>query len=71
MSDENNVVPFSKDSDDEKARRVIAEAQRLVHDRMPLVLAPADYGRWLSDELDPATVPGRADANVADPVAGQ
>ena len=33
MSDENNVVPFSKDPDDEKARRVIAEAQRLA--RLP------------------------------------
>ena len=33
MSDENNVVPFSKDPDDEKVRRVIAEAQRLA--RLP------------------------------------
>ena len=33
MSDENNVVPFPKDPDDEKARRVIAEAQRLA--RLP------------------------------------
>jgi hypothetical protein len=33
MSDENNVVPFSKDPDDEKARPVIAEAQRLA--RLP------------------------------------
>jgi putative SOS response-associated peptidase YedK len=24
-----------------------------IHDRMPLVLAPADYARWLSDEPDP------------------
>ena len=29
MSDENNVVPFPQDPDDEKARRVIAEAKRL------------------------------------------
>ena len=29
MSDENNVVLFSQDPDDEKAPRVIAEAQRL------------------------------------------
>jgi len=33
MSDENNVVPFPQDPDDEKARRVIAEAQRLA--RLP------------------------------------
>jgi hypothetical protein len=33
MSDENDVVPFPKDPDDEKARRVIAEAQRLA--RLP------------------------------------
>jgi len=24
-----------------------------IHDRMPLILAPADYARWLSDEPDP------------------
>ena len=24
-----------------------------IHDRMPLILAPADYVRWLSDEPDP------------------
>src|SRR5256885_6906863 len=24
-----------------------------IHDRMPLILAPGDYTRWLSDELDP------------------
>jgi putative SOS response-associated peptidase YedK len=24
-----------------------------IHDRMPLILAPADYTRWLSDEPDP------------------
>ena len=23
------------------------------HDRMPLILAPGDYARWLSDEPDP------------------
>ena len=26
---------------------------RQIHSRMPLVLAPADYIRWLSDEEDP------------------
>jgi len=24
-----------------------------IHDRMPLILAAADYLRWLSDEADP------------------
>ena len=24
-----------------------------IHDRMPAILAPGDYTRWLSDELDP------------------
>jgi putative SOS response-associated peptidase YedK len=24
-----------------------------IHDRMPLILGPADYGRWLSDEPAP------------------
>ncbi len=41
-----------------------------IHDRMPLILAPADYVRWLSDEPDPhdllRPVPVRADAHVAD-----
>jgi putative SOS response-associated peptidase YedK len=23
-----------------------------IHDRMPVILAPADYGRWLGDEPD-------------------
>jgi putative SOS response-associated peptidase YedK len=31
------------------ANKLVAE----IHDRMPLILAPADYARWLSDELDP------------------
>jgi putative SOS response-associated peptidase YedK len=31
------------------ANELVAE----IHDRMPLILAPADYVRWLSDELDP------------------
>jgi putative SOS response-associated peptidase YedK len=33
-----------------------ADADELVaeiYDRMPLILAPADYVRWLSDEPDP------------------
>jgi putative SOS response-associated peptidase YedK len=25
-----------------------------IHDRMPLILAPADYVRWLGDEPDPS-----------------
>src|SRR5215469_149568 len=24
-----------------------------IHDRMPLILAPRDYGRWLSEDPDP------------------
>jgi hypothetical protein len=24
-----------------------------IHDRMPVILAPADYARWLSEETDP------------------
>src|SRR5262249_9157821 len=31
------------------ANELVAE----IHDRMPAILAPADYGRWLSDEPDP------------------
>jgi hypothetical protein len=35
-----------------------------IHDRMPLILAPSDYARWLSDE---PTVLGGADADMAAP----
>ena len=31
------------------ANELVAE----IHDRMPLILAAADYARWLSDEPDP------------------
>jgi putative SOS response-associated peptidase YedK len=31
------------------ANELVAE----IHDRMPLILAPTDYVRWLSDEADP------------------
>jgi putative SOS response-associated peptidase YedK len=31
------------------ANELVAE----IHDRMPLISAPADYERWLSDEPDP------------------
>jgi putative SOS response-associated peptidase YedK len=31
------------------ANELVAE----IHDRMPLILGPADYNRWLSDEPDP------------------
>jgi len=48
------------------ANELVAE----IHDRMPLILAPGDYVRWLSDKPDPGDllpgVPGRADAHVAD-----
>ena len=39
-----------------------------IHDRMPVILAPGDYARWLSDEPDPrfdASISGKPDANVA------
>jgi putative SOS response-associated peptidase YedK len=29
------------------------ELVALIHDRMPLILAPGDYARWLTDEPDP------------------
>ncbi len=48
------------------ANELVAE----IHDRMPLILAPADYSRWLSDEPDLA-VPGGADADVAHLDKGQ
>ena len=32
------------------ANELVAE----IHDRMPLILAPSDYVRWLSDEPDPS-----------------
>jgi putative SOS response-associated peptidase YedK len=54
------------------ANELVAE----IHDRMPLILASGDYTRWLSDEPNPrdlmrpfpadATIPSRADADVAD-----
>ena len=31
------------------ANELVAE----IHDRMPLILAPTDYARWLSEEPDP------------------
>jgi putative SOS response-associated peptidase YedK len=30
-----------------------------IHDRMPLILAPEDYGRWLCDDPTPPTSCGR------------
>ena len=32
-----------------EANEMVAE----IHDRMPVILAPGDYARWLSDEPDP------------------
>ena len=32
------------------ANQMVAE----IHDRMPLILASQDYGRWLGEEPDPA-----------------
>jgi putative SOS response-associated peptidase YedK len=34
---------------DRDANELVAE----IHDRMPLILSPGDYARWLSDEPDP------------------
>jgi putative SOS response-associated peptidase YedK len=31
------------------ANKLVAE----IHDRVPLILAPGDYARWLADEPDP------------------
>ena len=31
------------------ANELVAE----IHDRLPLILAPSDYNRWLNDEPDP------------------
>jgi putative SOS response-associated peptidase YedK len=46
-----------------------------VHDRMPLILPPLAYARWLGEEPDPRDlmrpVPGTADAHVADLDQGQ
>jgi putative SOS response-associated peptidase YedK len=46
-----------------------------IHDRMPLILAPGDYARWLSDDPAPGDFlrpfPSRADADVADLDSGQ
>jgi putative SOS response-associated peptidase YedK len=33
------------------------ELLRPLHDRMPVILSPADYGAWLSTEEDPARLP--------------
>ena len=42
---------------DERARQpraqLSAPLERRAHDRMPLILAPSDYARWLSDEPNP------------------
>ena len=38
------------------ANELVAE----IHDRMPLILAPTDYVRWLSDEPDARDL-GRVD----------
>src|SRR5262249_4584738 len=29
-----------------------------IHDRMPVILAPADYARWLGEQLDPRDLRG-------------
>jgi putative SOS response-associated peptidase YedK len=51
------------------------ELVRPVHDRMPVILAPEDYGRWLDPEtkkpelLEPLLQPFAADAMTAYPVS--
>jgi putative SOS response-associated peptidase YedK len=42
-----------------------------LHDRMPVILAPGDYDRWLGDEPDPAELirPYAADDMTAWPVS--
>ena len=53
------------------ANEMVAE----IHDRMPLILAPKDYARWLSGKSDPSDLMRplsvSADADVADLNAGQ
>ena len=52
------------------ANELVAEIQ----DRMPLILASGDYARWLSrakPARPDATIPSRADADVADLDQGQ
>ena len=41
------VIRNSRSSPD--ANELVAE----IHDRMPLIIAPSDYERWLSDDPDP------------------
>jgi len=47
------------------------ERVALLHDRMPLILAPSDYDRWLGEEPDPADLirPYPADEITAWPVS--
>jgi putative SOS response-associated peptidase YedK len=33
--------------------RRVADFVGEIHDRMPVILAPADYARWLGEEPDP------------------
>ena len=45
-----------------------------IHDRMPVILAPADYARWLGEEPDPRDLMRPSpptDADVADFDTGQ
>jgi hypothetical protein len=37
-----------------RSREQIGHIKLEGNDRMPLILAPADYARWLSDEPDPS-----------------
>ena len=35
-----------------------------IHDRMPVIIAPSDYARWLSDEPDPRDLMRRDPAEL-------
>ena len=37
---------------------IIGSRPAEIHDRMPLILAPGDYARWLSDEPNPRELMG-------------
>src|SRR5215207_521252 len=44
---------------------------RTIHSRMPLIVGPSDYARWLSDEEDPRDLlrPHRSEAMTMWPVS--
>ena len=50
---------------------ITSELVAEIHDRMPLILAPGDYARWLGEEADPADLvrPYPAEEMTAWPVS--